>query len=420
MGGAAASSYEVFELNGGFEVRERKTLEVIHKGRDASSAIQFAVDQADAGGQVLLLPGTYPLDRAIRMKDMTELRGSGPSTILSLKRSNQDSMAIMCLSVERVVIADLAISGKRGTGECSGIVLDDCGDCTVRDVFTQNLGAYGVWMRNNSFLCELRGIKAAGSGEAGIFLDRLAGKGRGGDYVPNLVSNCIIYGGKKGILTKRAVVANLVACEVYQTAGPAFHISEQSNSIVISACRSFQIMDDAVVFEDSDEININGSIFCWHDGHGIVLKNATWGSVSGNNIIDTGHFQIDPEEGRKWTYSVTRPDGFDYEAHAKNGILMTRGTRGITVNGNAVFNWGSNVPMRHGIEEDASCLDNVITGNNINYCLKEGISSSGQNSIETSNYSNVEIPYRGAKNIELDRFHRYEKSRIREFIKALD
>lgn len=40
---------------------------------------------------------------------------------------------------------------------------------------------------------------------------------RAGAFVPNLVTNCTIFGGGKGIETKRAIVLNIVGCMVYQT-----------------------------------------------------------------------------------------------------------------------------------------------------------------------------------------------------------
>lgn len=81
------------------------------------------------------------------------------------------------------------------------------GDCKVRDVFAVGFADYGIWVRNNSFLCEVRGCTLAGNDKANLYLHELA-RGNYGDFIPTLVTNCIAYGGGKGIEVARLISAS--------------------------------------------------------------------------------------------------------------------------------------------------------------------------------------------------------------------
>lgn len=65
---------------------------------------------------------------------------------------------------------------------------------------------------------------------------------------------------------------------------------------------------------------------------------SVWAIVTANNIIDTG---------------VRTKDGRPMSA-----IALQDSCRAIQVNGNNIFNWGDQVPMLNGIEEDNSCHHN--------------------------------------------------------------
>jgi hypothetical protein len=90
--------------------------------------------------------------------------------------------------------------------------------------------------------------------------------------VPNLVTNCIVYGGGKGIECSRTIVLNIVACVIYQSQDVAYYVGNTSNSVLISGCRSFQIGSHAVVADGSHEFNLSSNIFCWHEGHGMLVR----------------------------------------------------------------------------------------------------------------------------------------------------
>lgn len=369
---------ELYRVRGRIDGREMKS------ARTADAALQFAVDRlGKSGGEVLLQCGTFRLTKQVNLSSRVSLRGSGAGTALWIEESHDTGIALMANQADAVTVSDLAIKAARDTKTAkAGVVIDNSGACSVRGVLCVGLREHGIWLRNNAFLCEVSGCQLAGTGKSGIFLEMLYRAGRGGDYVPNLVSNCIVYGGGIGIETSRAIVANIVGCEVFQSGGHGFCVRNTSNSVLISGCRTFQIGSDAVMVDTSDEINITGNVFCWHTGHGIVLKKVTWGTVTGNEVIDTGSLNENLE-------GFKLPPDFPY----KNGIYLHSGTRGVSITGNTIFNWPVAPTMAHGILEDESCGKNVLSSNNLNFC-KTDVSSRGKESQAANNVSYLPEPFR--------------------------
>ena len=410
---------DVFIHNATYKVQGAIDRQLLFESTKADQALQFAIDYlSDQGGQVMLQRGRFLLENTIHLKNNITLSGSGPSTVLMMDENHRTGIAILGEEVDHAVVSNLSIKApERKQNAHAGVVLDHSGGCVVENVFCYGLRDYGIWLRNNSFLCEIRSCKVADCGKSNIFLDELAIAGRGGDFVPNLVTNCIVYGGGAGIECNHALVVNIVACQAYLTTRPGFLLHNKSNSVLISGCRTFQIRDNAVEVSNSHEINISSNIFCWHEGHGIVLDSATWGTVSANNIIDTGHINLDPASGEAWTYWVPIPDTLQWE-RLKSGINLTGTTQGLTIQGNAVFNWGSNPPLQYGISESATCQNNTILGNNINYCQTVGVKADGNNTTVVNNTSDCEKPYEGYSSVESHRLHRFEVERIEKFIQA--
>ncbi|MEQ9032944.1 MAG: NosD domain-containing protein [Aggregatilineales bacterium] len=362
-----------------------------HASENASSALQTAIDtlSENGGGDIYLHPGNYLITEPIKLASNITLRGSNRGTWLSI----QCETGLLLDTVDGVTICDLAVTND-GQAK-NGIVVDNCGDCVVRDVFCSGFTDYGIWVRNNSFLCELRGCKLADNGKSNLYFDTLAKDGRGGDFVPNLATNCITYGGGTGIETKNAIVLNLIACVVFQPQNIGFHIHSISNSVLISGCRTFQCEQQAVVVDESHEINISSNVFCWHRGDGIVLRNVAWGTITGNEIIDSG------VRVRQPPYTI--------------GIVLEGETRGVQVTGNTIFNWGDQVPMRGGIKEEATCHDNILSINNINYYEDFDIISEGKNTQRAANHASIPA-FVGLEN---DGFPDYNRERIQNFIAQL-
>ncbi|MEM9227090.1 MAG: right-handed parallel beta-helix repeat-containing protein [Verrucomicrobiota bacterium] len=373
---------------------------IIKESTDATEVIQAALNSiGEDGGEVVIKSGRYPITKTLSLKSHTRLRGAGRSTKLMVTMEDENGCAIYLGNLKGSSVKDLEVISTTDNLAANGVVLDHCGDCKVIDIYVQDFPRYGIYLLDNSFLCEIRGCSLAGNQMAGIKMEKLRGGGRGGDYVPNLVANCIIYGGNMGIEMDYVLVANIVGCVIYQTEGYAFYMHSKSCSIVISGCRTFQIQSDAVVVEFSFEICITGNTFCWQEGNGIVLDKARWGTITGNQIIDSGSANVfDPEKHEFISYQINRkfkeewPE--DKEKVLMSGIVMRNETRGFTVSGNAIFNWPGVPWMEWGITEDETCFKNIFATNNINKA-KGDISSKGKESVVGENLSHLDEAYHG-------------------------
>jgi hypothetical protein len=397
--------------SGYYQVIQQDNGELLFQEKDAGSALQKAIDLIPIqGGKILLSTGIYKLNSTVKLKSGISLEGMGFATVFDISGMDRDSVAFYLKDLNSVSLDNFAVKSNKNDSGVSGILADQCGSCNFFDLSFVNLGRYGIWLRNDTFLSEIRGCRFAGIKESGIFLENLNGQGRGGDFVPNLVSNCIFYGGGAGIECKYTIVLNIIGCLAYQTSRPAFYLHSNSNSILISGCRTFQIEDNAVVVDKSDEINITGNIFCWHDKNGIVLSDVTWGTISGNNIIDTGNkpfVAVSKDQAREYWKPI--PENMkDYQF---TGIDIRNGSRGLTVTGNAIFNWNSNPPLNYGIYEDESCESNLISSNNINYFTEKGVLSKGQNSMAVSNLE-VKDAHKGNN----QKVHSFDPRVIQKFI----
>lgn len=357
--------YEVY-IEDLYLVRGQVDGKIVYSSEKADDAIQFAIDKlAGQGGEVLLHRGTFLLENPVQLKNNLVLRGKSRGTQLLVSSENESGIGILCKDIKGSQVVGLSVRPVEDGAGMAGIVIDNSGDCRIRDVHCQAFGSYGIMLINNSFLCEVTGCQLVDNRKSNLFLENLREKGRGGDFLPNMVTNLTIYGGGNGIECIYAIVVNINNCQIFQTKGHGIYIHSTSNSVLITGCRTFQIETDAIVVMDSHEINISSNIFCWHRGNGIVLDNVTWGTISANNIIDSG---------------VRAGDG-EY----RNGIVLSNETRSIQVSGNAIFNWGDQVPMKHGIFEKDRCRMNSITNNTINYYNGEAVLSKGKGTLVNNN-----------------------------------
>lgn len=421
--GDLSQGYELFRLNDEYLVRGRIDLETHFKSNKAGEAIQYALNSVKkSGGEVYLHPGLYQVSKQINVPGHTTLAGSGNATKLAFAENHDSGIAISCKGVDKAVIKDLFISSASSNKSAkTGIVIDSCGDVTVEDITCVGMQDHGIVLKNNSFLSEIRGCKIGGTGKSGILVEKLDKGGRGGDWVPSLISNCIVYACGKGIETSRSLVVNITDCQVYQTKGHGFHIHSKSNSVIISGCRTFQVTGNAVNVDESHEINISSNIFCWQTEEGIVLNKVMWGTVAANNIIDNGSINLfDPSEDSLIKADLKRPfiksPSENQEIPLYNGISLLNETKGVTVTANAIFNWPIVPPMQYGIEEDTTCFSNLISGNNINFC-KEGILSQGEKTIVESNQVYAEQPYYGKA---AEKYQYFDTRLMEEFIEEIN
>jgi len=388
---------------------------ILFESESAYEAITFAIDtNINKVRNIHILPGLYYLNKTIEVPDLYTISGSGNSTRLILSKEHETGIGILTNESNKILMKDFWIQAeKKDESGKTGIILDHTGDTKITSVTCQGFSEYGIVIRNNSFLCEVSSCRFTDIDKSGIFMDTNKGDGRGGSFLPNLVTNCIVYRCGKGIELKYTIVANFIGNLIYNTKSYAFHLHTNSNSILITGCRTFQIEDDAVVVENSDEINITGNIFCWHDKNGIILKNVTWGTISGNNIIDTGNVPF--EETKTEEYEYWKPIPEDISPYQFYAVLMVEKSNCLSVNGNAIFNWASNPPLIDGILEDNSCSSNIISNNNINGYSGKSINSMGENSLVSNNLGTPK-PSKG----NTHGLHSYDPRKIEKFIKDIE
>lgn len=360
------------------------THEVLHTSPSASAAVQAAIEAlAGTGGVVTIGRGLFRVAEPIQLASQVNLRGSGRGTRLVVDATNEAGIGLLGLGVSGVIVEDLTLAGEQRA--IAGIVLDGCGDCKLHGLFCVGFSDYGMWLRNSSFLCEISGCSLAGNGRANLYLDTLRA-GQYGNFIPNLVTNCTIYGGGKGIECHRAIALNIVACMVHQTHGSAFHIHSRSHSVALSGARSYQISGDAVLVEDSHEFCLSGSVLCWHTGHGVAARSACWGAITGNQITDSGSYNLGGPD-RALTFDALPPD-----LPLHNGIDL-RNVKGYQINGNTIFNWSAAPPLGCGVYEDATSFKNSIIANSVNFYADAAVRSGGQQSIARDNIAHAEQPY---------------------------
>lgn len=343
----------------------------IAAGDSAAVVIQSGLDILGraGGGKLSLEPGIFALDAPLRVPSQVKLEGAGNSSVLRVTAANAEGIGIVCAGVHNAIISDLTVEAAEDEPIAGvGLALDKAIDCLVDRVTARDFARYGFALRNQSSLCKIHCCTGANNGEANFILDHLDAWHNApdvpGDFAPNYVSNCQAYAGGDGFLVRRSVCQNIVGCLVYNADGHGFHVCEQSASTLISGCRSFQGKGNGVLVEDSPEINISSSVFCWHNGHGIELRNVTWGTVSANEIMDPG---VDKEDNRR------------------HNLYLHADVKGVQVTGNALFTWADQWPPQVALLEDEDCRDNCIAGNTINYFTEAGLVSKGKDTIVANN-----------------------------------
>ncbi|MFW5879586.1 MAG: right-handed parallel beta-helix repeat-containing protein [bacterium] len=384
----AFSSYVIYIKNNTGICQKEHSGEIIKQDENPGKLIHYCLDQLKErnGGKLTIAAGSYKIDQSLLIGENIQINGDGNATKLIFSGSKKGEGGLIIKDADGIKIFNISVLNEEGNVD-AGIIVDNSGSCNIKDVKVIGFEKYGIWLRNNTFLSTIDGCTVAGNLVSNIFLDSLAKDGRFGDFIPNTVTNSMIFGGGKGIETRRAIVANIIGCSIYQTKDIGIHLHSTSNSVLVSGCRTFQISNHAVLIEDTHELNVSGNIFCWHTGHGIIVRNASWGTISGNEFIDNGSYNPGVKNN-SLTFQEVNMD--DYEL--KNGILL-QNVIGYHVGGNAIFNWPVCPKMKYGIEEDEYSINNTISGNNINYYELEPVKSNGKGTVVENNRGLGEIPY---------------------------
>lgn len=377
----------VYFSDGEYRVVDQNTRANLHAGTGAADVIQRALDLARTrgGGNVELASETFLLERPLLLPSRTTLSGRGHGTVLGAANGFSGEAAVIAEDACAVGLRRLTISGLVAQTLPNGVVVRRSPQCVLDEVSVGGTAGAGFLIADNSALTQARGCIAAGNARCGFLLKENF-RGAHGDFIPLAVQNCLVYGGGKGFEFDRCIVANVTGCSVYQTRGTAFHLYNMSNSVLISGCRTFQIGGDVYVSEESNEIAVTGNIFCWHEGVGVRLRKVCWGTITGNNIIDTGsHNPGAPDCSMTFAQVGAR-------AKPTEGMVF-EASRGLVVSANAIFNWHVCPPLAHAIREDEACADNTYVGNNVNYLAGEAILARGQRSTIEGNTVHAEQPH---------------------------
>jgi parallel beta-helix repeat protein len=365
----------LFEKNGRYEIRGQADGKILLKETDAAIAMNRAIEMLSRqnGGELKIGGGTYTIHSAVFLRSNVRIQGSGNGTVLKMGSGNEKEILIEAEEVDEIMISDLQLQGIPDKNKSSGIVFDHVGMGIINGIYARDFGQYGIWLRNDCFMCEVNSCQTAGNDSAGIYLSWNNWSGRGGNAVPNLITNCKSYGEDGHAFELiRSTCINLVGNIVYQCKGHGFYFHEHSCSNLISGCRVFSGFRNAIYCNRAHEINISSNIFCWNTGHGIEIENTIWGTIAGNNVIDNGDV-VDYEKG-------------EWKTGKRYGIYLHGDTRSLQVSSNAIFNWpDGHPPMIDGIYEAEECQNNNISNNNVQFFTGMPANVNGKNSINSNN-----------------------------------
>ena len=182
------------------------------------------------------------------MPGQVRLSGSGRATKLQVSPKNTEGTAIICKEAHGAEVSDLCLTAGDNGNALVGMIVDASGEMKVSNVCAVGFADYGIWVRNHAFLCEISGCVLAGNGKVNLYLEDMHA-GTFGDFVPNLVSNCTIYGGGKGIECRKTIVLNISGAHLSDRHWAIICTPEQQRAV--SGCRTFQITGAAVLVEDT-------------------------------------------------------------------------------------------------------------------------------------------------------------------------
>jgi parallel beta-helix repeat protein len=361
---AASSAILVGIRDGQVVARDAFDGSILHSDVSAAVTLQKAADlvaQAK-GGKIELLAGTYVVDAPIVLKGSTTFVGAGKATRLVLGKLNAQGPGVIIhvKDADHCTLADFTCVGIPAGPKSSGVVLDDAGFATVRNVFSIRFSGYGIVLRRN-FGSQITGTTTARNGRAGVYLE---GKGytRGGLFAPNKILGCYSYYEEGNAFEmNKGVCQDLVGCVAYMAKGHGIYMYDGTSNL-ISGNRIFMCYGNGIELKANHEMNVSSNICGWNNGINLLLDHCVWATVSGNEFIDSGG-RRDPQ------YSV----------------VLQRGTKSVQVSGNAIFNWWDNQIMRGGVYEDATCLENQITDNIVNFYKEEAVHSAGARSVAAFN-----------------------------------
>ncbi|AWL36749.1 MULTISPECIES: nitrous oxide reductase family maturation protein NosD [unclassified Streptomyces] len=187
-----------------------------HHAVRPGDSIQRAVDAANAGDTVLVLPGVYRESVLITKPGLT-LRGTGGQTVI-MPPATQAKTAGSCAAdgngicvvgtasrtVDEVTIRSLTVSGFSG----NGVWASWTDGLTVTGVTASGNGTWGI-AQERSTRGDFRGNTATGNGDAGIFVaNSVTEEGGATDTRGTRIGQNVLDGNRIGVTARR--VRNLV------------------------------------------------------------------------------------------------------------------------------------------------------------------------------------------------------------------
>ncbi len=312
---ACAAAVVATCLGAASPVAAHRTTHVVQPGQ----SIQQAVDEAQPGDTVLVLPGTYYESVTVSTPGLT-LRGLGRQTVI---RPATGTAAGTCAEggngicvvgtkdrdVEGVTVASLTVTGFTK----AGVFAQATDGLTVRNVAAVKNKVWGIAQERSVHSTFLRNL-AQDNGDAGLFLANTVNAEEGArDTGGTLVAHNRLEGNRIGVTVRR--LRNLTVAENYVTGNCAgvFVVGDENkpkagditvaeNSILANnkSCpatdRLPALQGSGIVLTGAEQTRVTANVITDHSGRsplsgGIVLFKSMVGATSEQNRISANRLE---------------------------------------------------------------------------------------------------------------------------------
>lgn len=361
---ALAQSMVVYEKDDLYKVKINLTDEVIFSNSDASTAIQWAINNIglhdNSGGDVLIQKGSYLLSNGITLKSNVWLHGEGTDTKLITNAGIRESIVIQDASL--AVISDLAlINGNNYFHGAIGIQIERSINCQVLNVHVANFNA-GI---ANDYESALTLINKNKLEKNKVNIRIKSGGGVIARWLPILITENYIDGGETGIFCN-AICTNIIKNEIKNLKGRG--IVANRNSIVVRENVISNVAGDFAIYGDGQEFNCTDNKISNVSGGGI-RSTTRWGTITNNYIKNFG-------QSDSTSYGIL----VESEKNRWEGIAESK-----VVFNNTIYNEEELEPLDYGIKENG--VSNIIM-NNATTNVSNTIISEGEGTVVMDNQDN--------------------------------
>jgi len=356
-------SYVVEPATERFIVKSGLNGNTVYENKDASIAIQWAVNRINAGefegGEVLLEEGVYPLTNCIVIGDNTWLHGRGKDTKLITTTRIRETLIVQDASMS--VISDLSLENRSGYERSTGVQVERCVNCQVIDLYVSGFNN-GIVNDFESSLTLING-NTLDNNQTGINIKN--GGGVIARWLPILVTQNTVSGGETGI-NCNALCTVINNNNISNTSGRG--IVANHNSILVRENSISNVNGDFAIWGNRQEFNCTDNLIMNAKGGGIRTT-TRWGTITNNTIKNYG-LSGNPSIGIL----------IENDNNRKEGIAESK-----VVYNNIVTNDNPEYLLEYGIQEEG--VSNVIMGNMLKNLLfkKEAILSTGKGTVVMEN-----------------------------------